>query len=160
MLISKLPGYIKSNSTICIISFLSRTMSQKYSSITPLASIPTLSDLYKSSRLQAPLPDASNPLPSSTLNSKISLIQTSITTLGVTCIVNAANTYLLGGAGVVRLSLNDPTYPIHPSFKIPPANRLFPPGWRHSLSRRARPPRRMQNLKWLHHRLGEADFGL
>jgi hypothetical protein len=86
---------------------LRRTMSHQYSPVIPLSAIPTLSDLYKSSNLQAPSPDLSNPPASTALNSKISLIQTSITSLAVTCIVNAANSALRGGAGVVRVSSLD-----------------------------------------------------
>lgn len=97
---------IKLNNSHHRFRFVSRSLHRTMSQITQLSSIPTLSDLYKSSRLQAPPPDSANPAPSSALNSKVSLIQTSITTLGVTSIVNAANYSLLGGAGVVSLSFS------------------------------------------------------
>lgn len=77
------------------------SMSQKNNPVTDLASIPTISDCYKASRLHPTSPDAPTPPPSSILNAKISLVRTSITTLAVTSIVNAANQWLLGGGGVV-----------------------------------------------------------
>ena len=87
--------------------------------ITELASISTISDLYKASRLHPTAPDTPTPPPSSILNSKISLVRTSITTLAVTSIVNAANQRLLGGGGVVSA-------PQHPQLTVAYLSRSFP----------------------------------
>ncbi|KAL8711823.1 MAG: hypothetical protein Q9220_003767 [cf. Caloplaca sp. 1 TL-2023] len=65
-----------------------------------LKKIPTLSQLYRSGKLSYETVDFCPYQPSAALNDKVSLIQTSITDLEVTSIVNAANTSLLGGGGV------------------------------------------------------------
>ena len=75
-----------------------------------LRDIPTISDDYKSGKLQ---PNSNTReggsggiKPSASISSKVSTVKASITTLDVTAIVNAANTSLRGGGGVVRIIIS------------------------------------------------------
>lgn len=70
--------------------------------------IPSIEDDYKSGKLQPTTEHNSQFIsqlndikPSASINAKVSMIKTSITTLDVTAIVNAANEWLGGGGGVV-----------------------------------------------------------
>lgn len=99
---------------ISSLSFRHKSMSHGNSLITDLASIPTISDLYRASELQPSPPDAPTPSPSSILNAKISLVRASITTLAVTSIVNAANQTLL----VAVVSTVQFTRPLAPRFSL------------------------------------------
>ena len=77
--------------------------------IQTLDDIPTLSDLYRKGKL---ISNASHSLvqPSASINARISLIRTDITALKVTAVVNAANSGLRGGGGVVGL-ISSPLLP-------------------------------------------------
>ena len=72
--------------------------------------------------------------PSSTLNAKVALIRTSITDLEVTSIVNAANTSLLGGGGVVR-AIFHPRHPVLIFFRMAQSTQLQVPNFSMNVKR-------------------------
>ena len=121
------------------------------SSAIPLSSLPTISDLYRNETIQPGAASESRPQASASINAKVSLIRTSITSLATTCIVNAANESLLGGGGVVSQI-----------YKPPPSSKSHTDcvGRRHSRCRGPGSTQRMPNAERLPYWLREDNLWL